>query len=266
MVKILTAVLFISSVVFANTLVLTDGRYATYIQEEEFMLAEGENIIGPISLLPIAVPDAVKVYGDRETVKSFILENLYKNWKKNLLGKFITLEGEGRIIRGTVVSIDDKYITINSKKGFVVTTLPKFPSRVSSALRWEELFSPQLTLMVNSEEAKSQVFRVRYPIEGVSWSISYIVDIKNGIKTVEGYVVIRNNTAVDFRNINISIKGRLNKEFKQVSLPPYTEKKILYLKKNFTNLEELSLLPEGAVYIYKNGVFVRKTNIKNISR
>ncbi|WP_456384171.1 hypothetical protein [Persephonella sp.] len=264
--RFLILLFFVAGMAYGNTLILTEGKYSTYIQEEEFMLAEGENVIGPISILPVALVDAVEVIGDNETVRSMIFEKTSSDWKKNILGKYVTIEGEGRIIRGTVISVEGNYITLNTKKGFVVTTLPEFPSRISSPLRWEELFSPQLTLKVNSSEAKSQVLKIRYPVKGVDWRINYIMDIKDGIKQLKGYIVITNNTPVDFRRVDIIIKNRINREFQQVSLPPYTEKKILFTKKNISSPADLSGLPEGKVYVYRNGIFERSTTVRALQR
>jgi len=262
--KFLTLLFLITGLAYGNTLIFTDSKYSTYIQEEEFMLAEGENVIGPISILPIALVDAVEVVGGSETVRSFIFEITFPDWKKNIKGKFVTIEGEGRIIRGTVISVDNKYITLNTKKGFVITTLPEFPSRISSPLRWEELFSPQLTLKVNSSEAKSQILKIRYPVKGVEWKINYIMNVKDGIKQLKGYIVIVNNTPVDFRRVDVVITDRIKKEFRQVSLPPYTQKKILFTAKNINSPSDILNLPEGTVYIYRNGIFERKTEIRSL--
>jgi len=264
--KALIFLLLLNLNTFANTLILTDNRYATYIQEEEFMLAEGENVIGPIHILPLALMDAVEIVGDNETVKSLIFEKTSSNWKKNILGKSITIEGEGRVIRGKVISVEKDYITLNTKKGFVITTLPKFPSRISSPSTWEELFSPQLTLKVNSPESKSQVFKIRYPLEGIIWKVNYIMNITGGLNQLKGYIVITNNTPINFKKVDIIVNNKIKKEFQQVSLPPYTEKKVLFIKKNIKSPADFAPLPGGEVYIYKNGIFQRITTIKAFYR
>ncbi|NPA58692.1 MAG: hypothetical protein GXN94_05310 [Aquificae bacterium] len=263
--KLIAVFTAVFGTVYGDTLILTENKYQTYVQEEEFMLAEGENVIGPVSLLPNALTDGLDVVGNNETVKSIIYEKVSKDWKENLLGKFITVEGEGRIIRGSVVSIDGKYITLNTKKGFVITTLPQFPSRISSPLRWEELFSPQITLKVNSPEAKNQIIKIRYPVEGVRWEVQYILKVRNGVKKLKGFVVIKNDSPVDFRNVDITVKGKgIKKEFKQVSLPPYTEKKVLFTKRELFSQSDLSELPEGKVFVYRNGVFEKTTSLHNL--
>ncbi len=261
--RFLILFLCIFSISFADTLILTKGKYATYIQEEEFMVAQGENLIGPISILPIGDYNAIKISTTGgSTISSYILEKTSLDWKKNLIGKHITIEGEGRIIRGDVISINGKYITINSKKGFMVTTLPEFPSRISSPERWEELFSPQITLKVNSNEAKSEIFKIKYPIQGVSWKVHYILDIKNGKKYLTGYLIIDNNTVVDFRKVNLIIWEMKNKKFSEISIPPHTEKRIKIIQQEIN--QRISGLINGEVSVYKNGIFVKNTTLSAV--
>ncbi|MBK3331902.1 hypothetical protein GWK41_02320 [Persephonella atlantica] len=250
---------------FGNTLILSKSGYSTYIQEEEFMLAKGENIIGPITVLPNAVVDAVDIFADNVTINSIIYDRVHENWKKNLLGKYVTVEGEGRIIRGVVVYIGKKFITLDTKKGYVVTTIPEFPSRITSHLRWEELFSPQLTLKVNSPEAMSQTFKIRYPVYGFGWDIYYILTINDGIKQIKGFIKIINNTAVNLKKVSIEINGLKNRRFSEISISPYSFKKVLFIKKRIKNLEQIKGLPEGKVYIYKNGIFVKTTTLRKLS-
>ncbi|WP_457636348.1 hypothetical protein [Persephonella sp.] len=264
--RLLGLILMFFGVSYGDTLILTDGKYQTYIQQEEFMVAEGENIIGPISLLPIAVVDAVDVSADNLSIKRLIIEKTSQDWKKNLLGKFVTVEGEGRVIRGTVISIDDRYITISGKKGFIVTTIPEFSSRISSHLRWEELFSPQLTLKVNSQEAKTQIFKVSYPIKGIKWKISYVLKIRNGLRMLKGYILIDNNTPVDFKRINLVINGRIKKSFKDMAVPPFTQKRIEFIKKQIQSADDLKNLPAGSVHIYKNGVYKSSKRLNDVFR
>ncbi|SNZ03896.1 hypothetical protein SAMN06265182_0500 [Persephonella hydrogeniphila] len=263
--KLIALFFFLFSFSYGDGLILTEGKYSTYIQEEEFMVAEGENIIGPISILPTAVVDAVDVHADNLSITGFIIDKADLDWRRNLVGKFITIEGEGRIIRGVVVEIKGKFIALNSKKGYIVTTLPEFPSRISSHLKWEELFSPQLTLKVNSQEARSQVFKVRYPIKGIKWNISYILTEIDGIKLLKGFITIENSTSVDFRKIDISFENGF-KTLKDVTLPPHTTKKLLFIKKRINSKEETKNLPSGKVFIYRNGVFQGSISIKKLFR
>ena len=264
--RLIALIFLIFGISYGDTLILTDGKYQTYIQQEEFMIAEGENIIGPISLLPIAIVDAVDVSADNLSIKRLIIEKTSQDWKKNLLGKFVTVEGEGRVIRGTVISIDDRYITLTSKKGFVVTTIPEFSSRITSHLRWEELFSPQLTLKVSSQEAGTQIFRITYPIEGINWKISYILKIKDGLKILKGYIVINNNSPVDFKRLNLVINGMIKKSFKDMSIPPFTQKKIKFIERRIQSVKDLENLPSGLVYVYKNGVYKTFERLKDVFR
>ncbi len=264
--RLIGLILIVFGISYGDTLILTGGKYQTYIQQEEFMVAEGENIIGPISLLPIAVTDAVDVSADNLSIKRLIIEKTSQDWRKNLLGKFITVEGEGRVIRGTVISIDDKYITLSSKKGFVVTTIPEFSSRISSHLRWEELFSPQLTLKVNSQEARTQIFRITYPVKGINWKIIYLLNIRDGLNILKGYVVIENNSPVDLKRVNLVINSKLKKSFNDMSIPPFTQKRIEFIKKQIRSVKDIQNLPSGSVYIYKNGVYKTSKRLSDVFR
>lgn len=263
--KIVAVFLSMAFFAFGNTLILTKGKYSTYIQEEEFMLAQGENIIGPIQLLPTANIDAVEIFAGNSSVTSFVVEKANQDWRKNLIGKHITIEGGGRIIRGEVISINGKYITLNSQKGFIVTTLPEFPSRISSALRWNELFSHQLTLKINSKEAVSQKIKLKYPITGINWKVIYTLNIINGIKKLNGYIVIQNNSPVDFRKIDLIILGMKERKISQISIPPFTEKRIKFVKKDIKSYSDISNLPSGKVFVYKNGVFIKSISLKAIT-
>ena len=263
--RIILSVLLVFHLAIGDTLILSKGKYSTYVQEEEFMLAEGENIVGPVTLLPNALVDAVDIFADNVTVKSIIYDRVYQNWKENLLGKHITVEGEGRIIKGVVISIEGKFITLNTKKGYVVTTIPKFPSRISSHLKWEELFSPQLTLKVNSPEAMSQTFRIRYPVDGFKWEVYYTLSINNGVKQLKGFIKITNNTSVNLKNVTIQIDGLKNKKFVDISISPFSVKKVTFIKKKVMNLQQIKGLINGKVYIYKNGIFIKTVNLRNLS-
>ncbi|NPA12942.1 MAG: hypothetical protein GXO45_03025, partial [Aquificae bacterium] len=239
--------------------------FATYQQLEEFMLAEGENVVGPIQILPTAIVDAVVVKAEGITVKSIIYDKTSLNWRESLLGKEISIEGDGRIIKGVVKGIDEKYITLSTPKGLVITTLPKFPSRITANSSWEEVVSPQITLKVNSPSSKSSLFLVKYPIEGISWKVSYILEKSRNGGILKGFLIVENNTPVDFGIVELKLKSkRINRQFNNISIFPYSTKKVFFIKKNIKSPTDLKGLPEGEVFVYKNGIFVGKSSIRSV--
>ncbi|RMD45267.1 MAG: hypothetical protein D6831_03690, partial [Aquificota bacterium] len=254
--KVLAGFLSFISFVFANELILKEEGLSTYIQEEEFMVAEGENVIGPITLLPIAITEGLVIKNDELNIKNLVLEGNNKDWKDVLKGQVISVEGEGRFIRGEVVEIKGQQIMLDTKKGYVVTTLPKFPSKLSSHLNWSELFSPKITFKVSAKEAKTEKFRLVYPVKGLRWKSSYILEIENGRKILTGYISLINDTPLYIKNVDIKLvkENKTVKVLKNSSIPPFSKKKIQFLKKGLTDVNVKGLIP-GKVAVYKNGIF-----------
>ncbi|WP_457640834.1 hypothetical protein [Persephonella sp.] len=255
--------LFLFSISFGDILYLNKSGYSTYIQEEEFMVADGENIVGPIFLKPIAKTDSILIEAEGIKIEGYFLENVNKNWKKNIIGKFISIEGEGRVVKGTVLDIEDNYIKLDTKKGYVVTTLPEFPSRLRSPLKWNELFSPQVTLKIKSGVAQTQIFKISYPVEGLSWKAEYILDIKNNHKKLYGFINIKNETAVEFKNVQVVLMDKdYRKDLKEIHINSFGEKKLKLFEKEMKDKEMLDL-PDGKVAVYKNGIFIGYKYLKD---
>ncbi len=251
------------SLSFGDTLFLSRSGYSTYIQEEEFMVADGDNVIGPIFLKPIAVTESIFVEAEGIEVEGYFLENVSKNWKENLKGKFVSIEGEGRVIKGTVLDINKDFIKINTRKGFIITTLPKFPSRIKSPLKWSELFSPQITLKVRSDIAQSQIFRIRYPVEGLNWNAEYILYEENNGLYLTGYINIKNSTPVEFKKLKVILLDKgFKKDMGEIHINSFGEKKLKFIHKKITEKEKLDL-PDGKVSIYKEGLFKGYRYIKD---
>ncbi len=250
------AVISTASLSFANELLLKKEGLSTYVQEEEFMVAEGENVIGPVFLLPIAKLQGLAIQGKDLKIKSYIIEGDNKNWKDALKGQVVSVEGEGRFLRGEVVNINDNRIMLNTRKGFVVTTLPKFPSKLSSSLKWQELFSPKVTFKVTAKEAKTEKFLLRYPVQGINWQVNYVLKKENGKATLEGFIRLINNTPLSLRNVNVKLleKGKVVKELPETVLPAFSKKEILFLEDTYPPKSQ-KLLPDGSVAIYENGFF-----------
>ena len=263
--KVLAGLLCLTSFAFSNELLLKEKGLSTYIQEEEFMVAEGENVIGPITLLPVAITEGLVIKNDKLNIKNLIIEGNNKDWKDVLKGQVISIEGEGRFIRGEVVEIKNQQIMLDTKKGYVVTTLPKFPSKLSSHLNWNELFSPKITFKVSAKEAKTEKFRLVYPVRGLNWKSGYILEIENGKKILTGYISLINKTPLYIKNVDIKlVKGNKTvKVLKNSSIPPFSKKKFLFLQKSLSNVNVEGLIP-GKVAVYKNGVFQYFKDVGNI--
>jgi len=74
-------VLFIFCLSFADELFLYREKPANYVQYEEFLVADGVSVIGPVKLLPNALLDGLKVETGSESIK--ILAVLVENTGKD---------------------------------------------------------------------------------------------------------------------------------------------------------------------------------------
>ena len=246
---------------FADTLLLTKNGYSTYIQEEEYVLTKGINVIGPVYLQPTAETDGINVFGKGISLEGLLIENEGDNWKKKLSDKEIFVEGEGRIIKGKVIKIKDNFIELNTKKGYTITTIPKFPSRLRVKDSWEKIFAPRITLKLKSNSEETKVIKIEYPIKNLNWKVSYI--LKDNI--LEQYITFINKTPLTLSNIHLKLieKGKVWRSLKGITIPSFSTKKIKFFSKS---LDKLSLknLPDGKVAVYKNGLFIGYKKINEI--
>jgi len=257
--------LFLVSITFANELIVGKNGNSTYIQQTEFLVAQGESVVGPVSLLPNAKTDALMIKSNDVKILGYIASITKQSTIENLVGKTISIEGDGRLIRGTVVSIKDGFITIDTKSGIVVTTLPTFPSRISSSLRWQEISSPYLTIKLNSDKPKTAIIFIKYPVSDISWDVSYIYDMDS--KKLTGFYIIKNDTPITLKDITLSIldESRYIQLYMKTYLEPFAQKHIKFAEINNTEIgkkiDTNIYLPNGKVAVYKNGIF---TGYKNL--
>jgi len=207
----------------ADTIILNKKGFSTYIQEIEYPLSEGINDIGPIYLKPFANLRGLRIEGNGIDVLSYVVKNVGDSWKKKLLGKFVEIKGGGRTIKGKVMNINGKYIEIATKKGYVLTTLPKYPARISSPLSWQEIYSPQLDIRLKSNSVQTHTIRIMYPLTNVSWYPEYILKDNH----LEIFITLVNNTPVSLENVNIKILGFFKPLYlKNKTLSKFSIKKI----------------------------------------
>ncbi|WP_028951135.1 hypothetical protein [Sulfurihydrogenibium subterraneum] len=258
------------SKVYADSLIVNNKELSTYIQYSQFLLAQGETVIGPIQLLPVGKVDSVLIKPTDKDVKvvGYIIEPTKENWVENLVGKTIAIEGEGRLVRGTVISVKDGYITIDTKNGVVMTTLPVFPNRLSSALKWQDLMAPKLTIKLYSERPASSGINILYPVSGFEWNVIYSAEIQGDKVMLNGFYEIKNNTAVKLTDVALYIKSqdRVVKLYDKTVIEPYTSKLVLIDKFVLNNAKEIKVeskkfLPDGKVAIYKNSTFIGYGNL-----
>lgn len=272
--KILTFILFFVSLskVFADSLIVNNKDLSTYIQYSQFLLAQGETVIGPIQLLPVGKVDSVLIKPTDKDVKvvGYVVEPTKENWVENLVGKTISIEGEGRLVRGTVISVKDGYITIDTKNGVVITTLPVFPNRLSSALKWQDLMAPKITIKLYSEKPSSSGINILYPVSGFEWNVIYNAEIQEDKVVLKGFYEIKNNTAVRLIDVSLYIKSgeRTIKLYDKTVIEPYTSKlvlidKFVLNKAKEVKLESKKFLPDGKVSVYKNSTFIGYGNLTN---
>jgi hypothetical protein len=270
--KISVIILFLFGFSFADSLIVNKKGLSTYIQYSQFLLAQGETIIGPIQLLPMANTYDLVIKPSDNSVKisGYMIEPTKENFLENLIGKTISIEGDGRVIRGTVISVKDNFITLDTKNGVVVTTLPTFPNRLSSSLKWQDIQAPRVTIKLNSDKPVSVGINLIYPINGFSWDVVYTADISNNKVILSGFYKIVNNTPIRLNDITLYIKEneRVVKLYDKTVIEPYTSKlvnidrlELPYSKINTINSKKY--FPDGKVAVYKNNVFVGYGSIQN---
>lgn len=237
---------------FSDTLILTKKGKSTYIQQEEFVLTKGNNIIGPIYLQPIAETEGLNIFGKGLTLEGYIIENEGNNWQEKLKGKQVSIEGEGRIIKGKLINIKNGFVELNSKQGFTITTLPKFPSRLRVKEKWEKVFAPKITLKIKSNTEGSNIINISYPVKNLNWNVLYV--LKDN--TLEQYIIFINKTPLAFDNVDIELvdNSKVWKRIKGILIPPFTEKRVRIFSKSLNSVN-IKSLPKGKVVVYKNNIF-----------
>ncbi len=261
--KAVFLILLMFQISFSYELIVSQKGASTYIQHAEFLVADGENVIGPINLLPIADTNSILIESPIKNilVEGYVLEKSFSDWKKNMIGKIASIEGEGRFIKGKIMNIENNYIQINTERGLVITTLPEFPSKISSSLNWQEIYSPRLTIKLKSEKSTNADFYIKYPVKNINWNVVYILKIEKNKGTFYGFYNIKNNTPIKFQKIKISLKNgsKLIHLNNQITLEPFTEKRFLIMSpvkvKPFPKIRIKENIPNGTVSIYRNGVF-----------
>ncbi len=248
---------------FASELIVSKTGFSTYIQHAEFLVAEGESIIGPVSLLPIADTSSILIESPVKNivVEGYVLEKSFQDWKKNMIGKIASIEGEGRFIKGKIMKIENNYIQVNTERGLVITTLPVFPSKISSSLNWQEIYSPRLTIKLKSEKSTNADFYIKYPVKNINWDVVYLLKINGNKGTFYGFYTIKNNTPIRFSKTKVSLKDgrKLIPLHNKITIEPFTEKRFLInspVKVNVSPQIKINRnLPKGMVSVYRNGVF-----------
>ncbi len=263
---LLLLVYMLFSISLADELVVgTKKSKSFYKQETEFLVAKGDSVVGPIDLLPYAEINSLIIKNDNPDLKilTYLIEPASLSWKKNLIGKTISYEGNGRILKGIVRDISDNFITIETKRGTIVTTLPKFPSKISSQFSWKELFSPKITIRMSSNVSNSVKLNIIYPMKNISWKPYYVLKVKNQRGKFYSYYVINNDTQIYFNNIDISIQRTNGKPAllaEKASLPPFSQKRIEMYSPKIVKTYNGALIgkefPNGDVIIYKDNILL----------
>lgn len=265
-------ILFLFSLSFADSLIVNNKGSSTYIQYSQFLLAQGETVIGPVQLLVGADVDNVLIKPSNNAIKvlGYVSEPTANNILESLVGKTISIEGEGRLIRGTVISVKDGFITLDTKNGVVITTIPTFPNKISSSLKWQDLLSPRITIKLSSDKPMNAGINLIYPINGFQWNVIYSAEIVNNNVILNGFYKITNSTPLKLTDVNLYIKDRekIIKLKDNVIFEPYSskfisiEKVVLPLQKEI-KISSDKYFPDGKVAVYKNNVYIGNGSIVN---
>lgn len=255
---------------FADGLVVAKNGFSTYSQKAEFILPEGESVVGPIKLLPYAKLESILIKpGNSDVfVVGYVLEQGREKNIEAIIGKNISIEGEGRVITGTVVSVKDGYITLDTKKGMIITTFPTFPSRISSPLNWQNSMSPQITVRLKSIKPKKSILNIVYPIDGFSYQVYYIGNIEANQLTIQEFYKINNSTSLGIKDIELYVKedsGKIVKLYDKTYIEPFSCKVINTKNYKFNISGKTVKLPLNNITLslYKDGIFIGDIKITN---
>lgn len=254
---------------FADSLIVGKSGYSTYIQKAEFILPEGESVVGPIKLLPYSKTDSLLINPQQQDVSvvGYVLEESRDKTLNAVVGKNVSLEGDGRVINGTVISVKDGYITMDTKKGTVITTLPVFPGRVSTLLNWQESLAPKITVKLKSSKPKNIVIDLRYPLEGFSYHVHYVANIEKNQLLLQEFYRIVNETPLNLKDIELYVKegDKLTKLYNKTYIEPFSVK-VLNTKTWKLDISGKSAkLPVSnvTVSLYKDGIFTGDIKVSN---
>ncbi len=268
--KILTLFfVLIFGVSYGDDLLVYKNRPATYIQYEEFLVAEGTSVLGPVKLKPLAITDSLRVEANENNIQiqGILINKAEKNWRETIIGKNISIEGGGRFVKGKVKGIDGKYIILDTKRGTVITTLPDFPEKISSILRWEELFSPYIMIKIKSNFSGNSTFRIFYQLNDINWNMKYVLDLSK--RRLTAFLVLKNNTNVNFQNVNLLVQQNSGKTFKRfkTSIDANSYKLINIGEFTVSNgkVHSSEKLPNGNVYVYSNYKFEGVKKLINLT-
>lgn len=270
---LLTAVIVIN-LAFADTLIINRTGLSTYIQRTEFILPEGESVVGPIKLLPVGKVENVLIKPDNKDVSfiGYVFEPQKEKWIENMLGKVISLEGEGRVISGTIISVKDGYIIIDTKKGIVISTLPSFPSRLSSSLSWQDIVAPKITVKLRSKKPQNAVINISYPVEGFSYQVNYVANIEKDSLLIQEFYHIKNDTSLYLKDIELAVKegDKINKLYNKTYIEPYSSKVLLTksiridkISGKTINIPTQYNLNNAVINLYKDGIFLGTVKVQN---
>lgn len=255
---------------FADGLVVAKNGFSTYSQKAEFILPEGESVVGPIKLLPYAKLESILIKpGSSDVfVVGYVLEQGREKNIEAIIGKNISIEGDGRVITGTVVSVKDGYITLDTKKGMIITTFPTFPSRISSPLNWQNSMSPQITVKLKSLKPKNSMLNIVYPIDGFSYQVYYIGNIEGNQLTIQEFYRINNSTSLGIKDIELYVKedsGKIVKLYDKTYIEPFSSKVINTKNYKFNISGKTLKLPLNNITLslYKDGIFIGDIRITN---
>ncbi|MCX7760668.1 MAG: hypothetical protein N2Z81_05720 [Hydrogenothermaceae bacterium] len=271
--KVVAGILALFSISFADSLTVNKSGFSTYTQINEFILPEGESVVGPIKLLPLAKVESLVITPTDSTVSvvGYVFEPSRSNWIENIVGKTISIEGEGRVISGTVISVKDGYITIDTKRGLIITTLPTFPSRLSSSLNWQDLMSPKITVRLKSLKPQNASVKISYPLEGFSWQVSYVGNVMKDKVLIQEFYTIKNETSLNLKDVELYIKDRdmTVKLFNKTFIEPYTSKVVKYREMEGSLSGKVIKIPEKynlnntTINLYKDNIFLGTFKVIN---
>lgn len=266
---VILSALVVFGQVFADSLIVSRSGSSTYVQKAEFILPEGESVVGPIKLLPYSKTSSILIKPQQPEVSlvGYILEDRKDRSINSIVGKTVSIEGDGRVINGTVVDIKDGYVTIDTKKGTVITTLPSFPGKVSMTLNWQESLAPRVTIKLKASKPGNVTIDINYPVEGFSYQVSYVGNIDKNQLILQEFYRVSNETPLSLKDIELLIKDgeRLVKLYNKTYIEPFSTK-VLNTRTWKIDVSGKSVklpLNNITVSLYKEGVFVGDVKVNN---
>ena len=237
--------------------IMTVYKDGTALVKQEIMwnnVPKGESILKykdiPISIhkdTPFINFNKAQVLSQRFVDKTFSSDNFFKSKEGSLVN--VKPKNE-KIIRGQLLEISNKIITIQSKNGIRRFSKENIEYIESKDKINNPIFFPYLSWNIKANKAGRMKGDLVYKLSNITWNTIYRLIINGQVKgELVAEAVISNKSSKDFLNTNIQlVEGKLNNV--KPSVTPRAPSNMSISRSSVPTMEEASL---GDYHIYNAG-------------